>query len=106
MSGRISASATLGVLAAALALAGSASLGNAASAAADSAPVVRLALPAGELALGPERLDALANKPFGESLRKRKPQIRPLLLDRGELSPDHRGFKPAADGFGEVSDDD
>jgi protein-disulfide isomerase len=53
MTGRISGSATLGVLAAALALAGSASLGDAAAAAADSAPVVRLALPAGEPALGP-----------------------------------------------------
>jgi protein-disulfide isomerase len=52
MSGRISASAALGVLAAALALAGSATLGDGASAAADSARVVRLALPAGELALG------------------------------------------------------
>jgi protein-disulfide isomerase len=42
----------LGALAAALVLAGSAIGGDAASAAADSAPVVRLALPEGELALG------------------------------------------------------
>jgi hypothetical protein len=41
----------------------------------------------------------LASEPFGETLRKRKPQIRPPLLDPGEPRSGHRGFKPAADGF-------
>lgn len=56
MRGRVSTPATPGVLApalaAALAFAALATGGDAASAAGDSSPVVRLALPAGELALG------------------------------------------------------
>lgn len=56
MRGRVSTPATSGVLAAALAaalaFAALATGGDAASAAGDSSPVVRLALPAGELALG------------------------------------------------------
>src|SRR5215467_14564028 len=52
MRNRISTSAAPGLLAAALAFAGSAHGSDAAPAAGGSPPVVRLALPAGELALG------------------------------------------------------